>query len=628
MLRKVENRHPDSAVIVDEPQSQTIDFETLLAAARRQLRLVLACVTGGLALGFVYLEAEVPLYMSTTEILIDKNQPPVVTALIETGTSMQLDPMMVSQVELLLSDRIGLKVVDSLGLATDQAFLSTSYSLLDSFKASVNGFVRSLIGSSAEGSPSTESAGSPGPDPRRRALGILARNLTADRVVGSYILTIGFWSPSAEMAQKIASKFAEIYISDQLGAKDESIVRARSALAEELEKVRKRSVDADLAVQKFRADNTLTDVRLVTKLRQLDLEASSLKSQYQQLLQNYQASLQNQTLELTDARVISEAALPVSPSFPSSALVLAIGVGLGGMIGTGLAIAREYRERSFRTSAQVRDELRLETLGEITLLHGKPMRRKKRDGDAESPLFIEVSNSAYNWVERNPRSEFAEAMRTVKAAVDIELEGKTTRTIGVVSCLPGEGKSLVSSNLAMMLAMQRRKTMLIDADMHNAGLSSMLASGWQHGLAETLAGDFNPRRDLLAHRSLPLRFLPGASHNQQTLTEPVQSLEGMVGFLLAVGSRFEYVVVDLPPIAVVADVRSFVHHLDAIVLVIEWGGTARQFVRESIDNNPILADKCVGVLLNKVDKRKLRKYQKFGSSEFYSERYQQYYHTK
>ena len=628
MLRKVENRPPDSAVIVDDPQSQTIDFETLLAAARRQLRLVLGCVVGGLALGFVYLEAEVPLYMSTTEILIDKNQPSVVTALIETGTSMQLDPMMVSQVELLLSDRVGLKVVDSLGLATDQAFLSTSYSLLDSFKASVNGFVRSLIGSSTESRPSTESAGSQGPDPRWRALGILARNLSADRILGSYILTIGFWSPSAEMAQKIASKYTEIYISDQLGAKDESIARARSALAEELEKVRKRSVDADLAVQKFRADNTLTDVRLVTKLRQLDLEASSLKSQYQQLLQNYQASLQNQTLELTDARVISEAALPVSPSFPSNALVLAIGVGLGGIIGTGLAIAREYRERSFRTSGQVRDELELQTLGMIPLLKGKPMRRKRRDLEAETPSFIEVANSAYNWVEQHPRSEFAEAMRTVKAVVDIELQGKTTKTIGIVSCLPGEGKSLISSNLAMMFAMQRHKTMLIDADLHNAGLSPMLAGGWQRGLANTLAGDFNPRRDLLAHRSLPLRFLPGASYSQQTSTEPVQSLEDMVGFLLSVGSRFEYVVVDLPPIAVVADVRSFDQHLDAVVLVVEWGSTARRFVRESLDNDPILAEKCIGVLLNKVDQTKLKRYQKFGSSEFYSGRYQQYYHTK
>ena len=158
MLRKVENRHPDSAVIVDEPQSETIDLETLLAAARRQLRFVLTCAMGGLALGLVYLQAEVPLYESTTRILIDKNQPPVVTELIENGTSIQLDPMMLSQVELLRSDRIGLKVVDSLGLATDQSFLSASYSLFDSFKRSVIEFVRSLIGSSEESRASAESA--------------------------------------------------------------------------------------------------------------------------------------------------------------------------------------------------------------------------------------------------------------------------------------------------------------------------------------------------------------------------------------------------------------------------------------------------------------------------------------
>ncbi|TIW75171.1 MAG: hypothetical protein E5V58_02670 [Mesorhizobium sp.] len=122
MLREVENRHPDAALIFGDPLSGTIDLETLLAAARRQLRLVLTCALAGLLIGLAYLAAEVPLYESTARILIDKNQPSVVTKLTESGSSTQLDPMMVSQVELLRSDRIGLKVVDSLGLASDRSF--------------------------------------------------------------------------------------------------------------------------------------------------------------------------------------------------------------------------------------------------------------------------------------------------------------------------------------------------------------------------------------------------------------------------------------------------------------------------------------------------------------------------
>ncbi|OWK21902.1 hypothetical protein AJ88_12820 [Mesorhizobium amorphae CCBAU 01583] len=73
--------------------------------------------------------------------------------------------------------------------------------------------------------------------------------------------------------------------------------------------------------------------------------------------------------------------------------------------------------------------------------------------------------------------------------------------------------------------------------------------------------------------------------------------------------------------------RSFVQHLDGLVLVVEWGVTARTFVRECLNNNPILADKCIGVLLNKVDIKRIKLYQKFGSAEFYSERYGQYYQS-
>lgn len=576
-------------------------------------------------IGLVYLAAEVPLYESTARILIDKNQPSVVTKLTESGSSTQLDPMMLSQVELLRSDRIGLKVVDSLGLATDRSFLSASYSLLNSLTGSVARVVRSFIGSSEESGAPVKSSAARGPDPRRQAFGILADNITVARVGDTYILEIQFWSPSAEMAQQIANKYAEIYISDQVGAKDESIIRARSALAEELETVRKRSVDAELAVDRFRKDNTLTKETLVT-LRQLELEASSLKSQYEQVLQQYQASLQNLSMALTEARIISEAPYPSSPSSPNSSLALAVCVVLGGMIGAGVGGIREYRERFFRTRGQVRDELGLDTLGMIPLLDGKAIRRNKGDRAAGERSFIEVENSAFNWVEQHPRSEFAEAMRTVKVAVDAELPRKSTKAIGIVSCLPGEGKSLVAANFAMVLAMKRCRTLLIDADIHNPGLSPMLANGWERGLANLLAGDFNAR-DLLAHQSLPLRFLPGVNQSQQKLAQTVQPIEKMGDFLLKAGSTFNYVVVDLPPLAPVADVRSFVQHLDGLLLVVEWGVTARTFVRECLNNNPILADKCIGVLLNKVDINRIKMYQKFGSAEFYSDRYGKYYQT-
>ncbi|CAN7706101.1 Wzz/FepE/Etk N-terminal domain-containing protein [Mesorhizobium amorphae] len=624
MLREVENRHPDAAFIFGDPLSGTIDLETLLAAARRQLRVVLTCAIAGLLMGLAYLAAEVPLYESTARILIDKNQPSVVTKLTESGSSTQLDPMMLSQVELLRSDRIGLKVVDSLGLATDRSFLSEPYSLLNTLTGSVASAVRSFIGSSEEKGAPVKASAARGPD-RWQAFGILAENLTVARVGDSYILQIQFQSPSAEMAQKIANKYAEIYISDQVGAKDESIIRVRRALAEELETVRKRSVDAELAIHKFRTDTALTKETLVT-LRQLELEASSLKSQYEQVLQQYQASLQNLSMALSEARIISEASYPGGPSSPNSLVTLAICAVLGAMIGTGVGGIREYRERFFRTRGQVRDELGLDTLGMIPLLDGKPIHRNKHDRAAGERSFIEVGNSAFNWVEQHPRSEFAEAMRTVKVAVDVELPRKSTKAIGIVSCLPGEGKSLVAANLAIVLAMQRFRTLLIDADIHNPGLSPMLADGWERGLANLLAGDFNAR-DMLAHQSLPLRFLPGVTQSQQKLAKTVQPIEKMGDFLLKAGSTFNYVVVDLPPLAPVADVRSFVQHLDGLVLVVEWGVTARTFVRESLNNNPILAEKCIGVLLNKVDINKIKLYQKFGSAEFYSERYGQYYQT-
>jgi polysaccharide biosynthesis transport protein len=101
-----------------------------------------------------------------------------------------------------------------------------------------------------------------------------------------------------------------------------------------------------------------------------------------------------------------------------------------------------------------------------------------------------------------------------------------------------------------------------------------------------------------------------------------------MGALVNEASRdYDYIVLDLPPLGPVVDARAVAARVDAFVFVVEWGKTSRQIVKSTLQQERQVAEKCLGVILNKVDNDKLKLYHKFGSSEYYQSSYHSYYRS-
>ena len=88
---------------------------------------------------------------------------------------------------------------------------------------------------------------------------------------------------------------------------------------------------------------------------------------------------------------------------------------------------------------------------------------------------------------------------------------------------------------------------------------------------------------------------------------------------------YDYIIVDLPPLGPVVDAKAFSPFADAFILVAEWGVTPRALVRATLQAEPRMAAKMLGVILNKTDMNKLSRYGSFGGSEQYLDRYAAYY---
>jgi len=381
-------------------------------------------------------------------------------------------------------------------------------------------------------------------------------------------------------------------------------------------------------------DATAASNETLVALRELERESETYKELYKTFLQRHQELTQQQSFPITEARVIMSAQRPYRPSEPRTFRVLALTLVFGGGLGVCLGALREFRDRGMRTGEQIREDLGLEFLGLLPYIkptddkRKAPAKKGKPDpASATSTQQLRDLPKLMRYSLDNPLSAFAEALRAAKIAADLTLRDRSPKIIGVASALPGEGKSTVSANFACLLAHLGHRTVLIDADLRNPGLTRAVAPEAENGIVEAVL-DGRPIRDLLLwHQDTSLAVLPAAVRGRVPHTSEFLASPGMKSVLKQAEQDFAFIVVDLPPLAPVVDVRAIAPMLDGILLIVEWGVTTRSFLRTTLTSAPMAHDKCLGVLLNKVKLDKLKLYEDYGSENYYGGRYTKYYQS-
>ncbi|ABC91997.1 exopolysaccharide polymerization protein [Rhizobium etli CFN 42] len=436
-----------------------------------------------------------------------------------------------------------------------------------------------------------------------------------------------------------ASKL-EAEIEARLGPDHVQAVRLRAEMAEyerlmfdELNRIAE-SYQSELTVAQSREKSLRDSVDKATgvaatagetqvQLRELERTRDTYKNLYQSFLARYQEAIQQQSFPITAARIITTAETPTKPSAPKRSLVIAFAMFLGCAFGSGIGAFREFRDRFFRTGDDVKDMLDVESLGVMPLI----------ENNVEDPTLVDPGNprsiarggKTTTYVEEHPLSAFAETLRSAKIAIDISASDQRCKVIGVVSSLPGEGKSTTAINFAKLLAMQGARCLLIDGDMRNPGATRAIGRHAEAGLLEAIV-DNRPLKDLiLLDPRTKLAFLPTVARYRVPHSSELLASRGMDQLLELARQSFDYIIVDLPPLAPVVDARAINPKLDAVVFVIEWGKTSRKVVQSTLLSEPDLYSKCVGAILTKVDPAQMKLYRTFGSSEYYYKRYSRYY---
>lgn len=404
----------------------------------------------------------------------------------------------------------------------------------------------------------------------------------------------------------------------------------------ELSKQRQGEIEGQLARA---VSQSRTAKSAEVTMRELENNAKGYRSLYESFLQRYMGSVQQESFPISDARLISPAAPPQSKSKPKSGLVLALGMFGGIALGAAFGFLREIMDRVFRTSAQIEAALQIPCLSLVPLLRASEQRKLAR-ATAKAEKMLARAGSAIDkgsgprtlsrkpamcWAATTmPLSRFAESIRAVKVAIDLNATKASNKVIGITSALPGEGKSTIAVSLAQIVAHPGKRTILVDCDLRNPSLSTTLTPNATAGLTEVLSGAVPLEEAVWRDPRTGLVFLPAAVKGPLSYTSEVLSGAQTKKLFDQLRGTYDYVVVDLPPLAPIVDVRATTPLIDCFILVVEWGRTGTDVVQHALHTAPNVYDAVVGSVLNKADMKAIQRYDHYSGSYYNNEHFARY----
>jgi len=304
-------------------------------------------------------------------------------------------------------------------------------------------------------------------------------------------------------------------------------------------------------------------------------------------------------LESNNIRLVDPVQVPSSPFKPSKGRNMAVGL----LLGIGAAFATSYLLSASNDKIKTYDDV--DALG-LPLLTGVPR--------------INLKDASQNGrvLQADPHSICAEAFRNLRASISLRPEVNAANPLLVTSTAPGEGKSVVSANLAIAFASNKQRTLLIDCDLHHPAQHRVFPANPDKGLSLYLTSNASlqdvvqptdiPNLDVLHVGSVP----PNAP--ELLASDRVREL------IASACKQYDRVIIDSPPVTAVSDPLVLLPHVQGVIYVIGFDKIRREIVLRTMQKLRECGAPLVGVVMNNID-------QELHGYYYYPAKYS-YYHKR
>lgn len=342
------------------------------------------------------------------------------------------------------------------------------------------------------------------------------------------------------------------------------------------------------------------------ELRSLESSSQTYRSLYENFLQKYTQAVQDQSFPISEARVFSRAEPPLGKAWPKLPIVLAAALVLGLMIGTAVAFLREMLRQTVKMGSTIEQVTGLHCLATVPRIATfvRPagamgwLRRGLRRTDPASLRELMLYSVTH------PNSPTSEVMQEIKLILErrVAKEGHCS-VIGMISAIPGEGKTTIASNLAHHFAQTGKRVLILDWDLRNPSLSQSLAPTSTDGLLQSISSGELKGLITSKTRGLPLHILPCVGATNIGLTSDILRARGNVELMAFLRTQYDFIFVDFPPVVDFVDVRATDTLIDAYLLVVGYDQVDKSLLAECVVQGKFDSTRVVGAVLNGVDPR-------------------------
>lgn len=344
-------------------------------------------------------------------------------------------------------------------------------------------------------------------------------------------------------------------------------------------------------------------------------QVESLRRLTDQLRDDYQRARIAEAVEAGQVEIVDLAALPSYTVGIPRALQLALGLALGLVLAATAVLLRETSNTSIRGRRDLESVLHIPSLAVIPRII--PM-QVKRSGPSAPPYALKAKNGRPALdplpTAREAPSRISDAYRTLRTNLLFAPGGGAIRTLVVTSAAPGEGKTITAANLAVTLAREGKRVLIVDGDLRRSRLNRLFGVPSSPGLTDFLATD--GAQVLVTPTAVDGLFLLPNGRPHPNPSELLRS-DTLRALLEAMAAHFDVVVVDTPPVLAAPDSLIVAAMADAVVFVVRAGRTDRDMAADALAQLTAVGAQVIGAVLN----------DPAGAAESYGEYSLAYYET-
>ena len=403
------------------------------------------------------------------------------------------------------------------------------------------------------------------------------------------------------------------------------------------EKISLALIDLNIAESKVNAlRQTAAEYNIgMSLLPDKEIELARLERSYQinekihtMLVEKYEDAKIAVQAKLANIRLLEESSIPTAPIKPNKRLNYLVGLIIGLGLGLGSSLVLHSLDTKIHTLDDMQRTVNLPIFGTIPHIRisesdqvNLMQQLKKAEGDEKAELMETQSLIEARLISHYaPKSPVTESYRTLRTNIIARKKTEGPISIGVTSSAPKEGKTTTIANLAITMAQTESKVVVVDFDLRRPMINNLFNLDKEKGVSDFLIDPESKIEQIIKLTKIPNLHVVTSGHIPPNPSEIISSPRTDL-MLRELKERYDYVLIDSPPVIAVTDALILAKKVDMILLVVKVDYVEKDIIKRSKEMISIVESNFTGAIANGIEAHKY-----YRGYSFYYYYYSNYYY--